>query len=161
MSTWPLALTTAVLSPLVPCLSWNPERGGMSHPGCPASSFHSGNGAVASLFCECTGSVEGSGLRVRHLCGSGCIFSGMGFLGSRQNSTGQDKCYKSHIVWPSSDWGGGLLGYWGLKLQPRPKPSWQFPLDSAACLEHMLLPPLPLGGEQVRQGRGDIRGEKN
>lgn len=155
------ALTTAALSPLVPSLSvsWNPERGGMSHPGCPASSFHTGNSAVASLCCERTGSMEGPALRVRHLWGSGCIFCGLGFLGSRQNSTGQDKCYKSHIVWPSSDWGGGLLGHWGLKLQPRPKPSRQFPLDSAAwaCLEHTLLPSSAIGwraGQTGERGLG-------
>lgn len=59
MSTWPPALTTAAESSCALSISWMPESRGMSHPGCPASSFHSGDSAVVSLFCGHTGSMGG------------------------------------------------------------------------------------------------------
>lgn len=101
-------------SPCTPSASWVAEGGGNLLRGCPANRAPRGS-SLALLFCQpSAGSVGDSGLCVCGvLAGSPAVWASWaaGFFLPRRQSQASSS-YESHIVWPSSGWGGGSLGLW-------------------------------------------------
>lgn len=166
VSAWPPALTTAALSPLVPCL----YLGTLKEEAChtlavlPAASTL---GTVLWPLCSVSAQgarrvlVSGSGI-CGVLAASSAVWASWVAGRTVQDRTSVTKATLSGPAQTGEGacWDTGASNYSpGLSL-PGNSPWTLRPVLSTRCS-----PPLPLGGEQVRQGRGvlegDIGGEKN
>lgn len=168
MGAWPLAPARATLSPLAPRLhlGWLREGGNLLR-GCPASRAPRGS-ALALLFCQpSAGSVGDSGLGVCGvLAGSPAVWASWaaGFFLPRWQSQASSS-YESHIVWPSSGWGGGSLGLWvggalsySLEFTP---PGGPPSLSTSSPLGSLLALGMGHTGESSLQGGGGGESREN